>query len=312
VFINKQAILIIHGQEPIFSINFVRMVSQEFFSDYLKASLPEEYPKGTVSLSFHMRDTEAKEFIYQQAQILERAKGFLPEAPYVAYIAALKHAALLSIVKIDTASFGQISDKEYFDRVNRDYEDLAEAAKSQLDETTEWNCSELVALQCVAAKLSGAINILKQAISLGFSAFNEEPPEPQVSPSDFGCMIFIVAIVGICVSLFVGVQVNAMMGISLFLMALAIIIGAINFLNKKATPQQKRFEAFFDLRSRFEKDVEGILPLLYDNQSVVFEDLEGGLELLEGLQNSRTESEEAYLKDLYVLRGPHMTSGLEL
>jgi hypothetical protein len=268
------------------------MVSDTLFSAYLKASLPEQYPITTVPLSLHMRDAELKELIYQQSQFLELAKTFLNDAPCISYVAALKHLLMLLLNKIDTASFREIHDKEYFDRINGNYKDLAEAAKKQLDPETETNCQRLVALQCVATKLNNAIDIAKQATSEGFLNFESEPPKPEAGSFSLGCVTFILVAIVLCVFTAIGDAVGGIIGLG---MALMILIGGILAI-KKVAPQQKKFDRFVGLRDSFNKNTEELLPLLDLDRSAISADLIKTLGMLDGLQNIRTEYQEKYLR----------------
>ena len=117
------------------------------FPDYLLAALPEEYPIGSIPLSLKMKESHRKELVFLQGKFLETAESYIQNHPQIAFIAAQKHFSLLVAFQTDTTTFREIADKEYFDRVQRDCNEIIQKVSDLLDEETKANCRNLVNIQ---------------------------------------------------------------------------------------------------------------------------------------------------------------------
>lgn len=166
------------------------------FSAYLLAALPTEYPISSIPLSLKMEDAHRKELVFQQAKFLEEAEALTENKPWLSFIAAIKHLLLLEFYKTDTTTFREISDKEYFDRVQTKAQKILGATK-ELDQETKDNCSRLVAIQLFYTNIQKALDAVRKALSLGFYLF--DPPINEPKRSTYIQALFI----GVCLLIFI-------------------------------------------------------------------------------------------------------------
>lgn len=107
--------------------------TKDNFVSYLYAVIPEGYPLKSIPLSFHMKDAERKELVFQQNSFLDVASNYIEERPWISYLASLKHIALMEIQDISTASLREFVDKEYFVSVETKAKGILTTSKSHMD-----------------------------------------------------------------------------------------------------------------------------------------------------------------------------------
>ena len=147
---------------------------------YLLAALPEEYPIDGVPLSLKMGDAQRKEILFQQGKLLEMAEAQLPVAPWLSYLAALKHDQLLEAFGISSTVFHELQDKEYFSTVEAASNRLLSGSDSSLDQEAKQNLSRLVAIQVYFSDISACQTAVRSALAQGITSL--EPPM-----ADTGC-----------------------------------------------------------------------------------------------------------------------------
>jgi|GEM_PF-3024341 len=155
------------------------MKTADKFREYLFALIPKEYPISGIPLSLKMTDAHRKELIFQQAKFLKTACEYTQCQPWVAYVAALKHLKLLEIYGIETSTFHEISDKEYFDAVQKECQDILTASGSLLDEDTTSNCERLVKIQLLWPSLVEALHVVQEARTLDINSFDPLMTKPE-------------------------------------------------------------------------------------------------------------------------------------
>src|SRR4051812_28636363 len=86
----------------------------DLFSEYLHCGLPGGYPNKEIPLGPEMSGEVRKALIEQQAIFLAEAYERLATAPWLAYIAAMKHFGLMQVLQLSVESFSEDEDREAF------------------------------------------------------------------------------------------------------------------------------------------------------------------------------------------------------
>lgn len=102
------------------------LMDNNIFKQYILATFSDDYPierdkifkrslvNNPISTLFDQNTNLKKEIIFQQSKFLEIAQNYLDTNPQITFVAVQKHSYLLDCINLDSASFDNISDKEYF------------------------------------------------------------------------------------------------------------------------------------------------------------------------------------------------------
>jgi hypothetical protein len=140
------------------------MKTSDKFLEYLQCNIPEEYPIDSIRISIDMAETHRKELVFQQFKFIQLAQEYSNDTPWIAYIAILKHKLIFEFFKTSTASFKEISDKEYFDMTQTLAEQVETNLIDKLDDLTKCYCERLSVLQVVHSSIVAAQKIVDDAL----------------------------------------------------------------------------------------------------------------------------------------------------
>jgi hypothetical protein len=169
---------------------------QHDFLHYLTCDLPLGYPLKTPIarlLSPTLPLSSRRELLHQQSRFLDLAKQFLGTQPWIAYLAAIKHEAVLVTIPTYASQLVDIVDQFFFRDLQQKCKELREASLAAIDGTTADDCDRLILLQCEAAQIDDATKNVSAAIQAGFTAVEPLPPAPpESSPARASLPHFIV------------------------------------------------------------------------------------------------------------------------
>lgn len=148
---------------------------------YLSCELPFDYPFEppiSTTLLAGMREKHRKEMTLQQVAFFEMANGMAATHPWIAFLGALKHEALLSLIPLDVPQFVLVTDQKIFNDCLNNWRMLRRAVQPAMEESLAFFCERLVALQRDAAKLDDLEEKLQAALAAGFTSLTDLPVEP--------------------------------------------------------------------------------------------------------------------------------------
>ncbi len=150
------------------------------FLHYLMCDLPLGYPLKTsiTKLLDSSLMSTRRELLHQQSDFLDFAKHYLPTQPWITYLAAVKHEAVLVTIPTYAVHLVDIVDQLFFAELKEKCKDLREAARAVIDETTALTCERLVLLQSEAAQIEEALKNVNAALDAGFTSLEPLPPPP--------------------------------------------------------------------------------------------------------------------------------------
>ncbi len=93
------------------------------FLTYLKCELPFGYPFEpplTPQLLPILKERQRMELVCRQAAYFKAANQVAPTHPWIAYIAALKHEAILSFIPVETTPFVNVADQKVFNTCHQE------------------------------------------------------------------------------------------------------------------------------------------------------------------------------------------------
>ena len=158
--------------------------SDHDFLHYLRCDLPLGYPlKTPISrlLTATLTIASRRELLHQQARFLDLARPYVDTHPWIAYLAAIKHEAVLIAIPTFASQFVDIVDTLFFRDLQLKGKELLEASRAAIDEKTAYDCDRLVLMQSEATQIENATNNVATAIQAGFTAVEPlptPPPEP--------------------------------------------------------------------------------------------------------------------------------------
>jgi hypothetical protein len=266
------------------------------FKAYLRAALPDEYPVDGVPLSLKMGDAQRKEILFQQGKLLEMAEAQLSAAPWLTYLAALKHDQLFEAFGIGSTVFHELQDKEYFSTVEAVSRRLLSNSDPGLDEETKQHLRRLVAIQVYFSDISACQTVVENALAQGITAF--EPPMEEIGQMAGcrGCLSIIGA--SILTTLVLGWIDRDARGFGLLILVVGGFIWGrkMSPIWEKEKEYKERMKAFNKLRdqyylhaNRFETD------LGWDSREGA-KDLAQAAEFLKSLQSERIQLQDHYIE----------------
>jgi hypothetical protein len=281
--------------------------AQHDFLHYLACDLPLGYPSKTpISrlLDPALTISPRRELLHQQSQFLDLAKQFLGSHPWIAYLTALKHEAVVVTIPTYDSHLVDVVDKLFFRDLQQKYKELREASRAAIDETTACDCERLVLLQSEAAKIENARKNVRAAIQAGFTAVEPLPPPPPEPSSGLGSLPYFIAAGVAC--LVVSAMIPSYVGGMAWGLAGLVVTGilAARVIKKeKARIQAKsaKFKAYMIHESYFalcRKSVGLILTLPFETRKSALVNLAPCLTALEALPPEREALEAKYLRPI--------------
>jgi hypothetical protein len=166
------------------------------FLHYLTCDLPLGYPlKTPISrlLTPTLTISSRRELLHRQSQFLDWAKQFLGTHPWISYLAAVKHEAVLVAIPTFASQLVDVVDKFFLSDLQRKCGDLREASRAAIDEATACSCDRLILLQSEAAQIEDARKNISAAIQAGFTAVEPLPPPPPEPSPGRGSLPYFIA-----------------------------------------------------------------------------------------------------------------------
>lgn len=225
---------------------------------YLFSLLPDEYPIKDVPLSLSMDDAHKKELVFQQSRFLDEVEESCPDCPELQLLASLKHEHTLRVLRISSASFKEIQDKEYLKEVSLKADSIASDARKNLDPRLVEAVEKLALLQALYSSLVKVRDICENAISRGFERFEPPVQSPGDDPTtELGCG---------CLLIIVGVGLSALLlgpFLAVILAGIGLVILITIFLVNKGKmddyeKRKRKYDKFCELRNKFYQESEKI------------------------------------------------------
>lgn len=274
------------------------------FLHYLKCDLPLGYPLKTpitrlldTSLSLSSR----RELLHQQDRFLDFSRQFLGAQPWITYLAAIKHEAVLVIIPTYASQLVDIVDQHFFGELQRKYKELREAARAAIDETTALTCERLILLQSEAPQIEDAIQSVSGAIQAGFNALEPlPPPPPEPVPAQKVLPYFIAAgaaclIAGAVIPDYYGGMAWALLGL------IVTVVVAMRVMGKekaRVNAEGTKFKSYMIHESYHvlcRKSVSLVLALPFEVRKAALVNLPPCLDALKALSPERDAMEAAYI-----------------
>ena len=151
------------------------------FANYLTCDLPFGYaPSAPLVLPFGaaLRESHRKSVIDLQSAFLGRAEALAVPLPQVAYVASLKHDAVLAFLSKGPLQFCGIADQKNYNDTQQRWKDLRKKARAAMDAASAHHGERLVLLQRENTKIEDAKEKLRATIAAGYTALEPLPPEP--------------------------------------------------------------------------------------------------------------------------------------
>ena len=161
------------------------------FPTYLTCDLPAGYPFDTpfwLPQPVVLKESVRRELVRQQATFLEVAEQVVGTHPWLAYLAALKHEAVIALTPIESIPFIEIAEQKFYNDTRQRWRQVKREARAGLDEPTAFFCERLILLQREGLKIDEAVTRMEAAINAGFTALdpNPPPPPPEIARGLFG------------------------------------------------------------------------------------------------------------------------------
>jgi hypothetical protein len=156
------------------------------FLTYLTCELPHGYPFDpplTPQSIPLLKERHRKMLVVQQAAFFETAQSLSATQPWLVYLAALKHDAILSFVPIETTPFVNVTDQKYFNTCQENWRSLRHEIRKAVDDGISFFCERLVSLQREAALIDEVEKNLGVAMTKGFTALLPITLEPPAGAS---------------------------------------------------------------------------------------------------------------------------------
>ena len=274
------------------------------FLHYLKCDLPLGYPLKTpitrlldTSLSLSSR----RELLHQQDRFLDFSRQYLAAQPWLTYLAAIKHEAVLVTIPTYASQMVDIVDQYFFSDLQNKYKELLEASRAVIDENTALTCERLILLQSEAPQIEDAFNSVKAAIEAGFNAVEPLPlPPPEPVPAQKTLPYFVWAGVGCLVAgaiipSYYGGMAWALLGLIIDVVVAFRVIGKEK---SRVNAEGARFKSYMiheSYHALCRKSISLVLALPFEVRKSALTNLAPCLAALHTLQPEREAMEAAYI-----------------
>jgi hypothetical protein len=277
------------------------------FLHYLMCDLPLGYPLKTsiTKLLDSSLMSTRRELLHQQDGFLEFSKQYLPGQPWIAYLAAVKHEAVLVTIPTYAPQLVDIVDQHFFSDLQEKYKDLRATARAAIDEPTALTCERLVLLQSEAPQIEDALKSVNGALEAGFTAVEPlPPPPPEPVPAQRVLPYFITAavvcvIVGAVIPPEYGGMAWALLGLIITGIVAARVMG-----KEKARVKNEgaRFGSYLKHESYYalcRKSIALVLALPFEIRKSALVNLPPCKPALEALPLERAAMEAAYITPFF-------------
>jgi hypothetical protein len=279
--------------------------AQYDFLHYLTCDLPLGYPlKTPITRLLDPRITisSRRELLHQQSRFLDLAQPFLGAQPWIAYLAAAKHEAVLVIIPTYASQLVDIVDIAFFHELQQKGKALREASRAAIDEATAQACDRLILLQSEAAQIEDARKTVSGALQAGFKAVEPLPPPPPEPVPKPPVYPYFIAAGAVCLLLVVAMPPeDGGMAWGLAGLLVTAIAGAWVVRKQKlpVSGDEARFKAHLIHENYYalcRKSVALVLALPFETRRTALVDLAPCLAALESLPSEREALEAEYIR----------------
>ena len=277
------------------------------FLHYLMCDLPLGYPLKTsiTKLLDSSLMSTRRELLHQQSDFLDFAKHYLPTQPWITYLAAVKHEAVLVTIPTYAVHLVDIVDQLFFAELKEKCKDLREAARAAIDEPTALVCERLVLLQSEAPQIEDALKNVNAALDAGFTTLEPLPPPPPEPVPAQRVMPYFATAVG--VFLIAGLVIPPEYGGGIWALIGLIVTGVIaaRVITKEKSrvkSEGNRFGTYLIHESYYalvRKSVALVLALPFEIRKNALNDLAPCKPALEQLPLEREAMEAAYITPFF-------------
>jgi len=269
--------------------------------------LPLGYPLKTsiTKLLDSSLMSTRRELLHQQSDFLDFAKHYLPTQPWVTYLAAVKHEAVLVTIPTYAVHLVDIVDQLFFAELKEKCKDLREASRAAIDGPTALICERLVLLQSEAAQIEDALKNVNAALDAGFTTLEPLPPPPPEPVPAQRVMPYFVTAGAVC--LIVGFVIPPQYGGMAWALLGLIITGVVaaRVIAKERTrvkTEGNRFGSYLIHESYYalcKKSVALVLALPFEIRKNALTDLAPCKPALEQLPLEREAMEASYITPFF-------------
>jgi hypothetical protein len=282
------------------------------FLHYLRCDLPLGYPLKTPItrlLATNLTISSRRELLHQQAQFLDTAKQFLKTQPWISYLAAIKHEAVLVTIPTYASQLIDIVDQFFFSELQQKSKELLKASRAAIDDATAQSCERLILLQSEAAQIEDATKSISAAVQAGFTAVEPLPPPPPEPSSGHGSLPYFVAggvgcvVIGAIIPPYYGGMAWSLAGL-----IVTGVSGARAYKKEKAIVDAEgtRFKAYLvqeNYHILCRKSVILVLALPFETRASALANLPPCLAALKALAPERETLEAKYIGPIILKRG---------
>lgn len=260
---------------------------------FLKASIPDDYSVNNVPISLSMDDAHRKELIFQQSTILDEALE-LKSTPAITLLACIKHGILIEDLCLTSASFREITDKEYFESVQKKAAKMEAEAKGWTDQEKYEQCFKLASLQSIFPGLLKNAEICRKAVKFGVRLFDPELYRPGFDRvAGIGIFLMLLNML-IFFGLFTDESVPSPFLISgaFAVISVALWVGAYHLFgkdNEEYIEKQEKLRQCTILKAKFEKTPQSFWREIGLDGAEANENLKSFLSKLDALIAQKTE-----------------------
>ena len=268
------------------------MSTLSMFKKYLLATLPEEYPIASIPLSMKMRSAHKKELIFQQTKFLDMAEGLIGTSPWVTYVASKKYLLLIERLKIDSGTYSEIAEKEYFHQSISRCENVLSNSRAMLADDIKQYCDRLVALQMCGFRTKNELKpVLVSLLNHGIKFI--EPPMAKPKHGPWGCITVIPGI--ICAIPVFAISQSPYLVLTAFIVPSVVTCCIIWGRYKIDRDKNDLYEVFQELSGKYNKIPDAYFNQLGLKRVDLARDVKYALDIANYIMKERAELENNYI-----------------
>jgi len=275
------------------------------FLHYLLCDLPLGYPLKTPVtrlLDTSLTLSSRRELLHQQARFLNYSKNFLGPHPWLTYLAAMKHEAVLVTIPTYASQIVDIVDQLFFSELQQKCKEVRDIARAEIDDATALRCERLILLQSEAPQIEDARKSFSGALAAGFKGVEPLPALPPEPKPAHGARAYYIG--GGVISLVVGAAIPPYYGGMAWALAGLVVTGIVAarvVRKEKARVEAEgvKFKAYMIHENYYtlcKKSVALVLALPFEARKSALVDLAPCLTALDALPPERDALEAMYIR----------------
>jgi hypothetical protein len=278
------------------------------FLHYLTCDLPLGYPLKTPItklLSPAQQSISRRELLHQQAAFLDFSTQYLETQPWLAYLAAVKHEAVLIAIPTFAAQLVDVVDKFFYSDLEQKSKELREAARAAIDDATALDCERLVLLQTESPQIEDARKNFAGAINAGFSCLEPlplPPPDPPERPASlpyFAVAAVVCVIAGFLIPPVDGGMAWSLLGLIVTGLIAWRVLGKERHVVRTKGAEFKAYMLHESFHALCRKSVALVLALPLETRKTALIDLPACLAMLVALPPEREALEARYIRPFF-------------